>query len=183
MVTKINKNAELTDLMKKSLAGDAACYKLFLEKVSAITRKAISRKIPENEVEDVLQEILISIHKAKHTYDGNRPVVPWVLSIVSFRVNDYLRVHYSKMQNSHVEISTVEDFLFDVTFSDDSNESVIEVISDLPEKQKNILILMHVEGYTAKEVAKRIGMNESAVKVSAHRAYKVLKEKIWNDYK
>ena len=41
-----------------------------------------------------------------------------------------------------------------------------------------ILRLMHQEGYTAKEVAEKIGMNESAVKVAAHRAYKVLRQKL-----
>jgi RNA polymerase sigma-70 factor (ECF subfamily) len=37
---------------------------------------------------------------------------------------------------------------------------------------------MHQDGYTAKEVAEKIGMKESAVKVAAHRAYQVLKEKL-----
>ncbi|MBU6339547.1 MAG: hypothetical protein KGQ36_06240, partial [Rickettsiales bacterium] len=32
-------------------------------------------------------------------------------------------------------------------------------------------------GYTAKEVGKEIGMNESAVKVAAHRAVKKIKQK------
>jgi RNA polymerase sigma-70 factor (ECF subfamily) len=37
---------------------------------------------------------------------------------------------------------------------------------------------MHQEGYTAKEVAEKTGMTESAVKVSAHRAYKILRERL-----
>jgi RNA polymerase sigma-70 factor (ECF subfamily) len=37
---------------------------------------------------------------------------------------------------------------------------------------------MHQEGYTSKEVAEKMGMTESAVKVSAHRAYKVLRKKL-----
>jgi RNA polymerase sigma-70 factor (ECF subfamily) len=37
---------------------------------------------------------------------------------------------------------------------------------------------MHQEGYTAKEVAEKIGMTESAVKVAAHRAYKILRERL-----
>jgi len=45
-------------------------------------------------------------------------------------------------------------------------------------KQATILQLMHAQGFTAKQVAAKMGMNESAVKVSAHRAYKVLKQKL-----
>ena len=48
----------------------------------------------------------------------------------------------------------------------------------LPEKRATILHLIHTEGYTAREVAERIGMKESAVKVAVHRAYKVLKQKL-----
>jgi RNA polymerase sigma-70 factor (ECF subfamily) len=48
----------------------------------------------------------------------------------------------------------------------------------LPGKQPVILHLIHAEGYTAKEVAAKIGMKESAVKVAAHRAYKVLKKRL-----
>jgi RNA polymerase sigma-70 factor (ECF subfamily) len=36
--------------------------------------------------------------------------------------------------------------------------------------------MMHQEGYTAKEVAEKIGMKESAVKVAAHRAYRILRK-------
>ena len=53
-----------------------------------------------------------------------------------------------------------------------------EAMSSLPEKQRVIVELMKIEGYTAKEVAKKLDMSESAVKVSAHRTYKLLKEKL-----
>jgi DNA-directed RNA polymerase specialized sigma24 family protein len=39
---------------------------------------------------------------------------------------------------------------------------------------------MKIEGYTAKEVGIKLNMSESAVKTSAHRTYKMLKEKIEN---
>ena len=59
-----------------------------------------------------------------------------------------------------------------------SYESISSEVEKLPAKQATILKLMHHDGYTAKEVAQKIGMQESAVKVSAHRAYKILKEKL-----
>jgi RNA polymerase sigma-70 factor (ECF subfamily) len=65
-----------------------------------------------------------------------------------------------------------------VTETDISYEYISREVEKLPEKQAMILRLMHQEGYTAKEVAEKIGMNESAVKVAAHRAYKVLRQKL-----
>jgi RNA polymerase sigma-70 factor (ECF subfamily) len=66
----------------------------------------------------------------------------------------------------------------DVTESAISYESISVEVQKLPEKQATILRLMHRDGYTAREVAEKIGMKESAVKVAAHRAYKVLRQKL-----
>jgi RNA polymerase sigma-70 factor (ECF subfamily) len=38
--------------------------------------------------------------------------------------------------------------------------------------------MMHAQGHTAKEVAAKLDMTESAVKVAAHRAYKTLRKKL-----
>ena len=76
-------------------------------------------------------------------------------------------------------MSEVEESLPEhVTETGMSYESISGEVQKLPEKQAAILRLMHQEGYTAKEVAKKMGMNESAVKVAAHRAYKILRNKL-----
>jgi len=73
----------------------------------------------------------------------------------------------------------MEDYLHEnVTESAISYESISGEVEKLPEKQAIIVRMMHQEGYTAKEVAEKMGMNESAVKVAAHRAYKILKDKL-----
>jgi RNA polymerase sigma-70 factor (ECF subfamily) len=127
----------------------------------------------------VLQEVLISIHKARHTYDGNRSYKPWIYAIAKYRLQDYLRMHYADQLHQAVDISDLENNLHeDVTESVLNYESISGEIHQLPEKQATILQLMHQEGYTAKEVAEKLGMNESAVKVAAHRAYKLLRQRV-----
>jgi len=130
-----------------------------------------------SEVDDLLQEILISIHKARHTYDGERPYKPWAYAIAKFRLQDHLRAHYADHLHHAVELSEVEnDLQAPVTKPDISYESISGEIEKLPPKQAAILQMMHQEGYTAKEVAEKIGMKESAVKVAAHRAYRILRK-------
>lgn len=127
----------------------------------------------------MLQEILISIHKARHTYDGTRPYKPWAYAIAKFRLQDHLRSHYADNLRDAEDIDELENILpEDVTESGFTYESISGEVEKLPEKQATILRLMHQEGYTAREVAEKMGMNESAVKVAAHRAYKVLREKL-----
>lgn len=178
MVTKVNKYHELSRLLCSGLAGNQVDYGKFLTSITPILKRMIVTKLASAEVGDVVQEILISIHKARHTYDGERPIMPWIAAIASFRITDHLRKHYSQMRHQTVDISELENILADVTEDGSANESIDELLQSVPEKDKNILKLMHVEGYTAKEVGLKLGMNESAVKVAAHRAVKKIRAKL-----
>jgi len=167
-------------LMQQSLNGDGQAYAVLLKETARLLRPFLTKRLNiGSEVDDVLQEILISIHKARQTYDGNRPYKPWVYAIAKFRLQDYLRTHYADQLRQAIDISELEDNLHEgVTESAFSYESISGEIHRLPEKQAAILQLLHQEGYTAKEVAEKMGMNESAVKVAAHRAYKLLKQRL-----
>lgn len=166
--------------MQRSLSGDQRAYAELLRKTASLLRPFLSKRLSfSNEVDDLMQEILISIHKARHTYDGQRPYKPWAFAIAKFRLNDYLRAHYSDQLRHALDLDELEESLHEpVTEPEMSYESISGEVQKLPEKQATILRLMHQDGYTAKEVAEKMGMNESAVKVAAHRAYKVLREKL-----
>ena len=187
IVTQINYSNQVTGilnnfeaLMKLSLNGDQRAYADLLQETSRFLRPFLAKRLNfTNEVDDLLQEILISIHKARHTYDGNRPYRPWVFAIAKFRLQDYFRTHYSDHLRQAVDLDDMEESLSEhVTETAISYESISGEVQKLPEKQATILQLMHQEGYTAKEVAKKMGMKESAVKVAAHRAYKILRSKL-----
>lgn len=174
----LNDNLEL--LMRKSLNGDQQAYAALLEATSRLLRPFLARRLSySSEVDDLLQEILISIHKARHTYDGQRPYKPWAYAIAKFRLQDFLRAHYSDQLRHAADFDELDESLPEfVTESGISYESIHAQVQQLPEKQATILQLMHRDGYTAKEVAEKLGMNESAVKVAAHRAYKILRSKL-----
>jgi len=170
----------LEELMRKSMGGDKLAYTKLLRETARFLRPFLSKRLSfDSEVDDLMQEILISIHKARHTYDGQRPYKPWVYAIARFRLQDYLRMHYADQLRHAEELTGMEKNLQeDVTESGISYESISAEVEKLPERQAAILRLMHQEGYTAKEVAAKLGMTESAVKVAAHRAYKVLRQKL-----
>jgi RNA polymerase sigma-70 factor, ECF subfamily len=171
-----DKYAELTALFRAGLDGNAASYNRFLRAVTPIMRRAARRKLPAADAEDALQEILISIHKARHTYDGARPIMPWLLAIAQFRINDALRKAYAGSRREMVDIDELSEVLSDVTEPPPDNESITEILQNIPEREQRILTMMHVEGYTAKETGQHLGMKESAVKVAAHRAMKKIRD-------
>lgn len=168
------------DLMRAANAGDKRAYAALLQATSQLLRPYLAKRLTRAaEVEDVLQEILLSIHKARHTYDGQRPYKPWAYAIAKFRLADYMRAHYSDQLCRAANLDDFENILpADVTNEGISYESIEGEINQLPGKQPAILYMLHHEGHTAKEVAAKMNMTESAVKVAAHRAYKVLKGKL-----
>lgn len=178
MVTQADKYTELTLLFRAGLTGDAAAYKQFLEDTTPLLKRMVARTLPACDVEDIVQEILISIHKARHTYDGERPIMPWLTSIAKFRIADHLRTHYREQRHQAVDIEEFEECISDVTQTGYENEYALdEALEGVPENHKRILTLIYAEGYTAKEVGEQMNMNTSAVKVAAHRALKKIREK------
>lgn len=176
----MGRNDTLEALMRMSLDGDSAAYSNLLRKTSSLLRPFLSRHLSfSSDVDDLLQEILLSVHKARHTYDGQRPYKPWMWAIARYRLQDFLRVHYSDQLRHAIDFDEFAEGLPDVvTQSEMSYESISTEVQKLPEKQAMILQLMHEGGYTSKEVAEKMGMNESAVKVAAHRAYKILRGRL-----
>ncbi len=170
----------LEELMRLALSGDANAYTLLLKETAQLLRPYLVRHLREgSEVDDLMQEILISIHKARDTYDGERPYKPWAFAIAHYRLQDHLRRVYSDRLSQAVNIDDVENYLSqDVTETEFSYESISREIDKLSPKQADILRLLHKEGYTSSEVARELNMSVSAVKVAAHRAYKVLRERI-----
>jgi RNA polymerase sigma-70 factor, ECF subfamily len=170
---------ELELLFRAGLASDQQSYARFLSQITPLLKRMAAMKCAASEVDDVVQEILLSIHKARHTYDGQRPIKPWLISIARFRIADHLRNHYVQRRDRTVDIDELEEALADVTQTGVDNESIDELLEGVPENQQRILKLMHLEGYTAREVGAQMNMNESAVKVAAHRALKRIRNKFW----
>ena len=167
---------ELTKLLCEGINGNRGCYRQFLQEITPIIRRMVGAKLPAADSEDVVQEVLISVHKASHTFDGQRPVMPWLAAIVQFRIKDHLRKLYANARRDTVCIDDISEAQLYVTESASEHESIDELLKDVPDREKRILTMMHVEGYTAKETGERLGMKESAVKVAAHRAMKKIRD-------
>lgn len=163
-------------LAKAAQEGDARAYNRLLKEIVPFLRRALLPGLADKAaVEDIVQEILISVHKSLKTYEPDRPFKPWLLAIARFRRTDYLRRHYNGQRNNNVSLEAAD--FENVTFSTGAGEyqEVEAALKELPKKQRDIFTRLKIQGYTAEEVAQQTGMNASAVKVSAHRTLKKLK--------
>ena len=179
MRRKNTDDSSLEHLMHLAQKGDHQAYARIFQEITPTLRSFIGKKLNRTEdTEDVVQEILISIHRASHTYDTDRPFKVWMFSIARYRLNDFLRTVYSKkkkgldvdFEEEAFDISNEEN----VTKTHENQEYLIKIMQSLPAKQRKIVTMMKIEGYSIQETAAAMNMKVSAVKVSAHRAYKVL---------
>lgn len=169
----------LEALMASAMAGDGRAYAEVLRVVTSALKASLVSRVPPADRDDLIQNILLSIHKARHTYDPSRPLMPWVMAIARYRLQDHWRTHYRQRSNV---TNSLDDALelpgADVTKGLEASEDIRRVAKSLPEKQQRIIGLMYGEDKSVQEVADTMKMSVSAVKVAAHRAYKTFRKKL-----
>lgn len=165
-----------SELMTQAQQGHNASYEQLLLTIAPIIRSFISRRIAnKNEVDDILQNSLMAIHKASHTYNTSRSFTGWMFAITRHKVNDFLKIHYKKNETlAHSIDDENGDIDHYVSALPNSSELLSELVQTLSEPQRSIVYMLKIEGYTIQEVSRRVNMSEAAVKVAAHRAYKIL---------
>jgi RNA polymerase sigma-70 factor, ECF subfamily len=72
--------------------GDGAAYRRLLEDVTPYLRSLAARhRALSGDTDDVVQDILLTLHIVRHTYDPGRPFGPWLVAIARRRIVDRLR--------------------------------------------------------------------------------------------
>ena len=172
--------AKFKPLFESALKGDKKAYAALLSNVAELAKKYAMRKTGGHaDCDDIAQEILVSVHKALHTYDPARPCMPWLAAIMHYRMSDWLRSRYTAANQPKVPIEDVEHFLTDdVTIEPLAYEYVNKAVAGLTQGQQAVITSMYGEELTVVETSEKLGMSVSAVKVTAHRAYKKLRERL-----
>jgi RNA polymerase sigma-70 factor, ECF subfamily len=159
---------ELADLLRRAQGGDGEAYRQFLTGSSALLRGFLRRRVREPEAaEDVLQETLLSIHRARHTWLPTRPVGPWLYAICEHRIADFFRRH---RRVEPLELAA------EPAAAEPDGPPVLEALGQLPPRQRRVIELLKLHDLSVKEVAAEVGMSESAVKVTAFRGYQAMRK-------
>lgn len=163
--------------MRAAHSGDEVAYKRLLTDLTpflrGLAREGFRRSgVGTDEVEDVVQETLIAVHLKRHTWDPTQPLVPWVRAIARNKLIDTLR---RRGRRAQVPIEDFEDILpAEVSQSEGAGMDAAVMLKALPEKQREIVKAITMDGQSAHEVASKFGMTDVAVRVTLHRALKKL---------
>ncbi len=161
--------------MSDAQDGDRRAYDVLLSEVSGLVRRYGGRKLPNPEwVDDLVQETLISIHQARHTFDPGRSFLSWMYSIAHHRLIDIVRMQRRKQKNEIV--NDLENLNVAANVSTQPFTFLYEALTRLSANQRKIIQLLKFDGFTVEEISLQMGLSESAVKVTAHRGYKKLRQ-------
>lgn len=160
----------------QGLAGDANAYRAFLDELTRHLRGYLRRRIPTllDDVEDLVQEILLAVHNARHTYRDSEPLTAWVHAIARYKLTDFFRGR-SRREALHDPLDDHGDiFAAPDDQPAEARRDIGKLLEHLPDRQRLPILHVKLEGRSVAETAQLTGLSESAVKVGVHRGLKAL---------
>jgi RNA polymerase sigma-70 factor (ECF subfamily) len=163
--------------MRLGQSGDQMAYASLLVLLTDVTRRFVRARVGNAMwLDDVIQETLLAVHGARHTYDATRPFAPWFYAIASSRFIDVLR-REKRVAAREVSSDVLPELVPAGGASDHGVdvEAIHAAVRSLPARQREVIEQLKFEERSVRDVAGRLKMSESAVKVTAHRGYRVLR--------
>ena len=162
--------------------GDAIAYTRLLTGLAPFVRSLIRRRCGDPDLlEDIVQDVLLTVHRVRHTYDPSRSLSAWVAAIAMRRRIDTAR------RRSRIETHETVDATAYETFADPAankeERSTLEagstaaLLSQLPPRQRRALELVKIKDMSLAEAARESGQTVAALKVNVHRAIKRLQDR------
>lgn len=179
---------ELAHLMHAAQCGDQRAYRRLLQDVTPRLRNFVRSRRPffqPADIEDLVQDILLSLHAVRATYDSSRSFMPWLLAIAHHRLVDGARryarraVHEVQVEKPSVTFSDAEPNTIGETYRD--TEALERAVRALPPGQRKAVEMLKLREMSLKEAAAASGTSVAALKVSVHRAIGALRKRLTKD--
>jgi RNA polymerase sigma factor (sigma-70 family) len=169
-------------LMAAAQAGDKTAYETLLRDCVPLIR-AIARRqgVSADRVDDVVQEVLLTIHRARQTYDPSRSFTAWLRVIAERRAVDLLRQtgrRGARELHAPIAFENYPDESADpasgLNHADDAGR-VSEALASLPPRQREAVQHLVLNEQSLAEAAVSTRRSKGSLKVNLHRALKALR--------
>jgi len=177
-------NRDWSGLMAAAQDGDRAAYRALLEGITPYVRALASRSFRDSgDIEEAVQDVLLTVHTVRQAYDPTRPFGPWLVAIANRRIIDRLR-RQLRARSREVEFTSAHE-----TFAGDAANleqgggtsdaaALHAAIDELPPEQRQAVRLLKLQEMSLQEAAQTSGKSVSALKVAVHRAIKSLRKRL-----
>jgi RNA polymerase sigma-70 factor (ECF subfamily) len=165
--------------------GDRVAYEKLLRDCALLSASLARRRgVPPDRVDDVVQEVLLTVHRARATYDPRRSFEAWLRIIVERRAIDVLRqvrrhgqreVHAPLAYESYADEAI--DHLVRIEHKDKAKQ-IGAALTELPQRQREAVQHLMVDERSLADAAVLTGRSKGSLKVSLHRALNALRLKV-----
>ena len=163
--------ATLTRLAGLAQRGDKQAYAALLGAAQLWLQRYLRRRTSPCQLDDLVQETLLSVHRKLASYEPSRPFTPWLAAIARYRFVDHLRQTYRRAEDElTADLAVEESPEAEIT----ARISLERLFEALPDAQQRAIALVRIEGLSIAEASQSTGQSESLVKVNIHRGLKRL---------
>jgi len=162
--------------MAAAQRGDADAYHKLLTELLPLLRAFVRARLREApDVEDVVQNVLVAIHRARHTYRAERRFAPWLGAVARNAVIDELRRRGRRRSREVPLEAAAEAAAPELEVPAPLSPEMQRALEQLPAAQREAVELIQIRGLSVAEAAQRVGIKPGALKVRAHRGYRALR--------
>lgn len=169
-------------LIKRAQQGDMPAFneliKPYIKPAYNIALKYLKNK---EDAQDISQEAFVKVMKSIHAFKGNSAFSTWLYRIVVNLCHDF----YAK---SKKRAEALENLSFHYSESDeemseqkDKSQAIHEVLQDMDEEKRSILILRDVQGFRYDEIADILNIPIGSVKSKISRAREQFKQIVYSN--
>ena len=171
--------------MAAAQAGDGAAYQALLRDCIPVIKSVARRRgVAADHVDDVVQDVLLTIHRARQTYDPSRSFTAWMCVIADRRAIDLLRrIRRQDLREVHAPLAfeghadQAADPAQGLVHSD-ATRAFTRAIASLPARQREAVQHVVLEERSLADAATLTRRTTGSLKVNLHRALKALRDRI-----
>ena len=174
----------LTAAMAAAQEGDRKAYaQLLRECVPVVRRVARNKGASAVFIDEVVQDVLLTLHGARQTFDPSRSFVAWITVITQRRTIDFLR---KRARRGAHEVHAPVAFEQHQAPDDPSrnveqraeDDRLRDVVATLPDGQRQAVQVLALEENSLEEASRVTGRTKTALKVNLHRAIRTLRRRL-----
>lgn len=181
-------SSERTDeeLMHAYVGGDTVAFRELFARYEPLLTRLVRRRVrTDAETNDIVQQTMLHLHRARRDFRPDSRLRPWLLTIAMNLVREHYRrkgrrpEHFVDLDNAPIASATPGPG--EQLESSRRAQRVRAALARLPASQREVIELHWLADSPYEEVAKVVGASVGAVRVRAHRGYLRLRELLEKD--
>ena len=180
---------ELAPLAASAAAGDEAAARELVERLHPLLWRIVHAHLPRRtEGSDLIQEVLVKMFARIHQYRGDSPFAHWVSRLAVTTCLDRLKHERRRPELRRADLNEHEAEVFEQIMSSTAQADALDAVAArelahhlldlLPPEDRALLRGLDLDGDSISDIAARMKLGESAVKMRASRARQTLRAEV-----